>query len=132
MYEIQKWSGNSLVDWKTSKEVKLTVSTLALNDVETDGLFNSISIDPEADGEGIDATEIKFKASVKSADRMDYTVAVISGLLSAAVNYKVVGSNKLFKKEMDLNDPKSILLMMNQIWKCAVSLTMLLKTSIVI
>ena len=114
MYEIAKWSGNSIVDWKTSKEVKLTVSTLSLNNEENDNLFNSISIDPESTDEGIDATEIKFKASVKGADRMDYTIAVISGLLSEVINYKVVGNNKLLE---NANDPKEIIPILNQIWK---------------
>lgn len=116
MYEIDKWTSHELVDWKTNKEVRLTVNPLDLSGAEGDGLLNSVSIDPEETDEGIDATEIKFSAVVKNADKLDYTVAVISGLIAATVNYKMVGDSN-FDENIDFSNPKEALPLLEKIWK---------------
>lgn len=116
MYEIDRWTSHELVDWKTDKEVKLIVNPLDLSDAETGSLLNSVSIDPEETDEGIDATEIKFSAVVKNADKLDYTVAVIDGLIAAAVNYKIVGDSN-FDENIDFSNPKEVLPLLATIWK---------------
>lgn len=109
MYELTVWQGNEVVDWGVKKDVSLVVHPLVLDEQNENGFLSEVLKDKDDDrSEGIDITELHFANSVKKADRLDYAFAVLSGSLSSAVNYIVVGKTDLSKLKLDLNDPSQI------------------------
>ena len=116
MYELVKWTDNSVIDWKTNKEVKLTVSALNLTGRE-ESLFGDAFDHEKSLNEGIDATNIVFATHVKAADKADYIFAIISGLMAAVIDYEVVGKTDLSHLEIDLNDKDQVSELLPKIWK---------------
>lgn len=109
MYELTVWQGNEVVDWGVKKDVSLVVHPLCLDEQNENGFLSEVIKEKDSDrSEGIDITELYFSGNVKKADRFDYAFAVLSGSLSSAINYIIVGKTDLSKLELDLKDPKQI------------------------
>lgn len=98
---------NELTVWEGQEEdTKITVNIVPSL---TDGL-------PQAKDSNnkYEYSEIKFAKQIKKPEMLDYSFAVLSGLLSIAVNQKMVGETKLDPAELidllgDMNDPQAIM-----------------------